>query len=506
MFLKTKTFFKSHPVLYYLLLSFVAAILINLLFSLSISPLYPHYSYDAVDIDSAFFQYTGKLILEGKIPYRDFFDHKGPLVFYYNALGALMGERFGIAFLTFLSHFLTCFFLLLGIAEISSSLKEVTLAASLFLLFYSISEGGNQVGEIVAPLVSLSLYFFLRYQKRNTLSAEILSAFFGGVEIGATLFTRPSDALAGGSLCVGLFILWCFHIKERMLSLLYDVLAALVGVGINLAIWLPVLHVQGTFSLFFDALYRDSKSYIENKTVTLVAIARAIVLLYFLMVLLGYLRIWKKHKEKKDIATAYLVMAALFAVPNFVYAKYPQYWIVFFPLFISEILFCFVFFPLPQKKKDPKTIASLISFFLSLMVGCGFLIDYYTSSDPDFSYRGSKEVYAEIEENVPSEIQKGTDTIFYLDCNAAVLLKEDNRSSCPYQTYQSWQASFLPSIDKEVTSYLQNKKPLYIVKGDNGHVEKKFTYDTWIEQNYEKVEPRGTDSPIIEIYRLKENA
>jgi hypothetical protein len=46
----------------------------------------------ALSPDSGVFAYAGKLVMEGKLPYRDFFDHKPPLVFYLNALAIyLMG-------------------------------------------------------------------------------------------------------------------------------------------------------------------------------------------------------------------------------------------------------------------------------------------------------------------------------------------------------------------------------------------------------------------------------
>ena len=38
--------------------------------------------------DSSVFQYAGAQMLAGKIPYLDFWDHKGPLIFVVNALGA----------------------------------------------------------------------------------------------------------------------------------------------------------------------------------------------------------------------------------------------------------------------------------------------------------------------------------------------------------------------------------------------------------------------------------
>lgn len=61
--------------------------------------------------DSGFFMYAGSQILKGKLPYIDFWDSKGPGIFYINALGLFFGKgsRWGIwlleyIFLTISSH------------------------------------------------------------------------------------------------------------------------------------------------------------------------------------------------------------------------------------------------------------------------------------------------------------------------------------------------------------------------------------------------------------------
>ncbi|HEV3326083.1 MAG TPA: hypothetical protein VG052_10775, partial [Puia sp.] len=42
--------------------------------------------------DKEVFRYAGRVILKGGIPYRDFFDHKPPLIFFLNSLGLLLGN------------------------------------------------------------------------------------------------------------------------------------------------------------------------------------------------------------------------------------------------------------------------------------------------------------------------------------------------------------------------------------------------------------------------------
>ena len=66
------------------LLLLAIAVGFTLVFSVSTSPLYPKY-YGATELidggDSLQFQQIGKGWLEGKVPYRDMFDHKGPIIF-----------------------------------------------------------------------------------------------------------------------------------------------------------------------------------------------------------------------------------------------------------------------------------------------------------------------------------------------------------------------------------------------------------------------------------------
>ncbi|MCC6581934.1 MAG: hypothetical protein IT440_16005, partial [Phycisphaeraceae bacterium] len=63
--------------------------------------------FDAPARDGGFFLYAGSQILDGKIPYQDFWDSKGPGIFYINALGLLLGggSRWGVWFVEFICLF-----------------------------------------------------------------------------------------------------------------------------------------------------------------------------------------------------------------------------------------------------------------------------------------------------------------------------------------------------------------------------------------------------------------
>ena len=68
--------------------------------------------------DSSFFSYIGRRWCEGYVPYRDYFDHKGPMIFFINMLGQLPGHYF------FFLWLIECAFVVLSIYAIYKFVKK----------------------------------------------------------------------------------------------------------------------------------------------------------------------------------------------------------------------------------------------------------------------------------------------------------------------------------------------------------------------------------------------
>lgn len=134
--------------------------------------LYPYAPLQADKVpshDSGIFLYFGEQILHGKIPFRDLWDHKPPLVFYINALGLWLGRgsMWGVWWLEVLSlavASILAFLPLRRILGIGPALLAVTamLTGMVFVL-----EGGNLTEEYAILYQFLALYLFLMPYRPN---------------------------------------------------------------------------------------------------------------------------------------------------------------------------------------------------------------------------------------------------------------------------------------------------------------------------------------------------
>lgn len=115
-------------------------------------------------IDSSVFIYVAKVIIDGGMPYRDTFDHKGPLIYLIDALGLLLNEQIGIWIIEVITLF-TIFLFTYKIANLlrcSRLLSCIIVTIGLFVLSYYF-QGGNFTEEYACAFIIISLYFFLKY-------------------------------------------------------------------------------------------------------------------------------------------------------------------------------------------------------------------------------------------------------------------------------------------------------------------------------------------------------
>lgn len=152
--------------------------------------------------DSGMFLYAGQQVLQGKVPYLDFWDHKGPLIFYINALGLWLGNglRWGVWLLEWLFLFGSALlgylalkkFFGKGAALLGTAVWVFTLPGAL--------QGGNLTEEYSLFFTFLSLYLFSRHVHRP----RAIHLVGIGLCLAANLLLRPNNAAFTTVLILGL--------------------------------------------------------------------------------------------------------------------------------------------------------------------------------------------------------------------------------------------------------------------------------------------------------------
>ncbi|WP_296559548.1 hypothetical protein [uncultured Acetobacterium sp.] len=247
----------------------LTAFLFLLVFSYGTSPFF----IDNFGIsDSAIFLLIGKGITAGHIPYVDLFDHKGPVMFFIQALGWwIWPNRFG----NFLVQWLFMgvnLVLIFKMGRLFLEKKCCWVPVAFFLLILAATfEGGNLTEEYSLPLLFLPLYLALKYFKLEPLGKAKhppLYALVYGICFTLIVFIRLNNSVFIGAIVLVVMIQLLANQSFR--NFFDNVLTFLSGsffVGSLVAIYFLVNHalgdmIYGTF--LFNLKYAEGMSGIST--------------------------------------------------------------------------------------------------------------------------------------------------------------------------------------------------------------------------------------------------
>lgn len=167
--------------------------------SLSTTPLLQFYPGQ----DSAFFRLVGLGMTKGMLPYRDFFDMKGPYLFWLEWLGqAIAPGRLGAFVIQWLCMTVSVIFIAKGL-DLAGKIPLWGLGLALLPMGYVMSytmTGGNLTEELSMPFLMPCLYLFLRWLTRGGGVHNVRAGFFYGVVFGVMALIRVTNAALIGAI------------------------------------------------------------------------------------------------------------------------------------------------------------------------------------------------------------------------------------------------------------------------------------------------------------------
>ncbi|HBB06037.1 MAG TPA: hypothetical protein DCZ41_05655 [Firmicutes bacterium] len=516
-FSKIGVFCKKHLYFVILFMSLLCASLISLFFSEGASPLYPAYSHDPLACDSNFFILGGKMIVEGKRLYLDLFDHKGMLAFLPSALGYMMGGYYGVCFVNWLFHLFAAFTMFLLVSELNDDLSFLLYNGSVYLLLWSLIDAGNANGLYVLPFGMLAYCFFLKGFKTKRRLFFLIGSLIGGIEIGIAFNIRPTDGLAIIPLFIFLFVL-LFRKRISFLSndgfdfafkdFLYNALLALFGFVTIMGACYGYAYSQGKeyFDGMIHAVFAGTGNYLFTSDFLSNAIMSACAVVLF-AILNGFL-LFFVYKKDKPLFLLLLITSSFNVICNLAIVKFTHYWISYFPSVMLNFASFFTLYPLGffmGKKKKVKIDfkkASAILASISLLVGVTFFVVFETApSSFVFSKANTESIDKEINECISLEERRKIDNVFALDLRPSVYLRNGIETTIKYKAIQTSQATFEKEIETEIMSYLQSKKPKYVIVSPQST---ELSYYRYIYSNYSPMVDNYPDNGV-RIYQINES-
>lgn len=282
---------------YSLLLVFGVSVLLSLLYC---PP------FDQLLDDREFFQYCGMALLKGQVPYRDFFDHKPPLIYFINALGLVLGMgRWGL-WLISTGCALVVTFLLFRLAR-QYRLHYPWLLPLLFNLMlrdFLISERINLTREYSTFFVML--FFWALMEKRGR------RYFLAGLFTALTFFTQQDQVLL-----LTPFILYALMTRDNR-SVPYRLVQLAAGfqcIALPLLLYFAFNHSLSYFwsdayAFNFSVYIREYKSLGDHfRTIKRVLDDGNYEFPFMIALVLGITAVFLPHKKKELLVAA---LAALF--------------------------------------------------------------------------------------------------------------------------------------------------------------------------------------------------
>ena len=212
--------------------------------------------------DSLIFKHMGLSIIQGKVLYIDLFDHKGPFIFFVNALGQLIVPgKIGILIL-YTINFSAVLLLWYKISKLFVSSRFVAIFPVLLgvLFLYMASNEDNETEDWSLIPITYSLFLFVKFHiKGHALTRK--DYLFLGIGMGIVTFMRVNNMAP--NCCVILLLAIVFISKRQYLDLKNMVLYVLYGwilivlivfVGIYALYGSPGIEemIYGTFTYNFE--------------------------------------------------------------------------------------------------------------------------------------------------------------------------------------------------------------------------------------------------------------
>ena len=310
--------------------------------------------------DSVVFKQMGLAMLQGKVPYLDLFDHKGPVVYVINAFSQwLIPGRWGL-FLLFCVNIAAVTYIWWLIASLFVKSRNTIWPVVIGLFSYIlVLSDGNLTEEWSLLPISYCLYVFVRhFVEGRAISSKAF--FLMGISLGTVTFLRINNMAAP---CCAVLVYTVYHLYKKTTVTPVNLMKSLVVMFLGwacfiavccLAIW--VLYgsqgieemIYGTFTFNFEYMSAPAAVSTDRRRVYLFYGLTTLVILSLLFL--------KKRVTTLNLLIALCYVGSFVALGN---KGWGNYFIIFAPVTVVATAYLY-----EASNRWQKALVFLMFFFL----------------------------------------------------------------------------------------------------------------------------------------------
>lgn len=445
--------------------------------------------------DSTMFQVIGKGWLEGKIPYVDLWDSKGPLIFFINMLGyALTGSRTGIFIINIISWAFTIFFTD-KIVSLEYKKPKSYILSVIFCFAYSmyIGKTGNTVTTYTLPMSIFSIYLMILYfdgLSKGKESHDPRYAFVYGISFAICFLTRLTDSVP--VCCIVAVITVYLIIKKNWKNLLNNMLMFILGV---LVMCMPFVIYFASKDALYNFIYGTilyNISYLGEKTrvldfsniLNIIRIPLAL-LSSALMMFVGLFLTKNRDTRCKGVLYLFIaVVSSLYFLKSVMFIHYSTIMVPYFAVCLVELKRMTCGF----KSSIPTGFWKFVLYALisvnTVFAVCGCAYNLYLQQ------WGPSEI--PLKEEIP---ESDLNSFAAYNVDSRVYLELDCMPCYKYFAYQDWAEGCTEKTIDEIRELYMSRKAKWILYREDGEC----LIDDILDEYYECADSEGS----YQLYKLK---
>ena len=438
------------------ILIYIILIIFAMLISLH-SSIYPVNENGYISTDVSIWINIAKKMSHGEIMYLDFFDHKGPILYFIYYIGYILGKNLGIWMIDVICNAIN----VLMIYKISKSIlknkNKALIITAICMCYLSHLCIENPCTESIAlPFILISFYQFTKFTI-NIRDFKQKESLCTGISLAIVLLLRPN--------LIALWIIYYLYffiklIKAKEIKHLQQIVTfSIIGVII---VFLPVIFyliINRAFTDFINTYLIFNLEYASNKEKSMITVIQYFMyhtnyIIAFMCV--AYILLICEKRNLDNTEYEYLKLSCIYFIFSFYLAIMPQrrYMHYLIPILPSLIIPLAII--LKRINLNRKTnIILIVTFILYTSFS---LFNTKTRIEEYSSYTS---FYKEISKEV-KQITKQEDNVLVLGNKAIIYLMSDREYKGKY-LYQLPMANENKEMSNKIIKEIKNDLPDIIV-------------------------------------------